>query len=368
MPTRIDHTQSRILGACLWTVPYTARNRSITLVASPHRKPVTTHLMDSDWAFPAALQPQNDQIQFDLNTAFRSVVRIHSEVPANAFTARILGTDRSGNGVVIHAGGRQLVLTAGYVVTEANNIWLTTHDERVIPGHTLGFDQVTGFGVILPLGQLDTPALRIGSAAHLQPGSAVTVIGHGGAAHSLQAQIIGRHEFAGYWEYLLDDALLVAPPHPEFAGCALLDASGQLAGLGSLLMQEHVSGDQFDANLFIPIDLLPPVLDALLTTGQARTTKRPWLGVYVTDQEDEILIMAVAEGGPARQARLRQGDVIIEIARQPVASLADFYRHLWQQGVAGCSVELTVKRSTRTRRIMVKSACRDDFLLKARAH
>ncbi|MGH8230078.1 MAG: trypsin-like peptidase domain-containing protein, partial [Steroidobacteraceae bacterium] len=220
---------------------------------------------ETAWAFPEALQPTAGEVQFDLNSAIRSVVMVHSEVPEDAFTAAALGTERVGSGVVIEPDG--LVLTIGYLITEATSLWLTTLDGRVMPGHVLGFDQATGFGLVLPLGQLAVPALARAPSPTLDVSQDVVIMGHGGLPHSLKAKVIARREFAGYWEYVLEDALFTAPPHPEWGGTALLDLEGRLRGIGSLLVQEAVSGESFDANMFVPIHLLEPVLEDLMTLG-----------------------------------------------------------------------------------------------------
>ena len=322
----------------------------------------------SDWSFPSALQPQTSQLQFDLSAALASVLHVRSEIPEDAFTAATLGTERIGNGVAIHAGGRIVVLTIGYLITEAQNIWLTTQDGRDLPGHALAYDQVTGFGIILPMGNLQVPTLPLGRSQHVPVDSEVTVIGHGGIRHAVTSKLIARREFAGYWEYLLDEALLVSPPHPQWGGTALVDATGKLIGLGSLLIQESVSGDQFDANLFVPIDLLLPILDELLTTGKANRPTRPWLGLYTTEQDETLVIAGVTQSGPAQQAELRSGDVITHVGKHPVHSLPQFYRALWAQGTAGSMVSLTLKRGKRSQSVQLRSASRADFLLKPTAH
>jgi S1-C subfamily serine protease len=161
---------------------------------------------------------------------------------------------------------------------------------------------------------------------------------------------------------------VVAPPHPQWGGTALLDASGKLVGVGSLLMQESVSGDQFDANLFVPIDQLTPILDELLSTGRVQRTERPWLGLYTTEQDDQLVIAGVTHSGPAQLAQLQPGDIITHVGGSPVDSLAAFYRTLWAQGAAGSMITLTIRRGKRSRAVQLRSASREDYLLKARAH
>ena len=320
----------------------------------------------SNWAFPPRLQPRPEELRFDLESALRSVVLVHAEIPEEAFTASILGTERIGHGTVIGADG--LVLTIGYLITEAESIWLTTHDGTVVPGHALAYDQVTGFGLILPLGRLGVPAIERGSAAATTVGDSVIVIGHGGLEHTLDAKVIARREFAGYWEYLLDDALFTSPPHPQWGGTALVGEDGRLLGVGSLLVQETVAAQTLDANMFVPIDLLEPILDDMTKLGRPARSPRPWLGMYTTPMQGNLVVGGLTQNGPAHRAGVRLGDVVLEVAGEPVADLADLFRRVWSTGPAGAEVPMTLARGKSTSRIRVTSADRDDFLTKPRRH
>ena len=317
----------------------------------------------SNWAFPLRLQPRAEELRFDLEAALRSVVLVHAEIPDEAFTASILGTERIGHGTVIGADG--LVLTIGYLITEAQSIWLTTHDGAVVPGHALAYDQVTGFGLILPLGTLDVPPIQRGSAAALGVGDGVIVIGHGGVEHALDAKVISRREFAGYWEYLLEDALFTSPPHPQWGGTALVGQDGRLLGVGSLLVQETIGTETLDANMFVPIDLLEPILEDMKKLGRPARSPRPWLGMYM---QGNLVVGALTQGGPAERAGVRLGDVVLEVAGEPVSDLADLFRRLWRTGSAGAEVPLTLARGKGTSRVRITSADRDDFLTKPRRH
>src|SRR6266403_1622234 len=273
----------------------------------------------TEWAFPERLQPRQENLRFNLEAALQSVVQVHSEVPDEAFTASVLGTERMGHGVVIGADG--LVLTIGYLITEAESIWLTTNDGGVVPGHALAYDQVTGFGLVLPLGRLDVPTMQRGSASSAAVGDSVTVIGHGGLEHALDAKIIARREFAGYWEYLLEEALFTAPAHPQWGGTALVGEDGRLLGVGSLLVQETVGAETVDANMFVPIELLEPILDDMIKLGRPARTPRPWLGMYTTPMQGHLVVGGLTQGGPAHRAGVRLGDIVLEIGGEPVADL-----------------------------------------------
>ncbi|QDC00879.1 S1C family serine protease [Mesorhizobium sp. 8] len=288
----------------------------------------------------------------------RSIVAVRSSVPEDAFTAEALGTMREGSGVVIRDDG--LVLTIGYLITEAEEIWLTDHAGRVVPAHALAYDQETGFGLVQALGDLSLPALPLGDAAAAGVGDAVTLAD--GQGHAVQAAIVARQEFAGYWEYLLDDAIFTAPAHPSWGGAALIDAEGRLVGIGSLRLQMAKGGEVADINMVVPIDLLVPILDDLLTRGRADRPPRPWLGAFSAESNGAVVVMSVADGSPAEKAGLRRGDVISDIRNEEVEGLADFYRKVWDSGAAGTEIPMRVVRDGREAWLRIRSADRNDFL------
>jgi S1-C subfamily serine protease len=318
------------------------------------------------WAFPEAFQPNPDQTQFDLARALDAVVMVRAEVPEDAFTAATLGTERAGNGAAIREDG--LVLTIGYLITEASQIWLTTNRGTVVAGFPLAYDRATGFALVQPLGRLDVPHLERGLASDVKVGDSVFVAGHGGRPHSLKARLIGKREFAGSWEYLLDEALFAAPAHPQWGGSALLDAQGNLIGIGSLLVQQEVGGKALHVNMFVPIDLLNPIFDAMLKTGRGPHPPRPWLGMTTQDSEDKLLVARLAPGGPAQRAGVQPGDLVLGVGAQRVQSLAELFRAIWRHGAAGVEVPLMLARDGDVLHVKVKSADRDDFLKKPNLH
>ena len=319
-----------------------------------------------EWSFPESLQPEAEDFSFDLDKVLNSVVSVRTEIPDDAFTASILGTERVGNGVVIADNG--VVLTIGYLITEAETIWLTTNDGKVVPGHPLGYDQATGFGLIQPLGRLDAPRIACGSTKKCSPGDSVLFVGHGGRQHALKASLVDKREFAGYWEYVLDEALFIAPAHPQWGGAALVGNDGRLLGIGSLLVQEAVDGQTVQGNMVVPIDLLEPILESMLTTGRSGLPPRPWLGMYTTESGKNLIVGGVAESGPAANAGIRQGDLVLEVGGTRINSLAQLFRTAWRMGPAGTIIPLTVARDGDVLRFEVKTADRNDFLKKPPLH
>jgi S1-C subfamily serine protease len=320
----------------------------------------------SNWAFPSALQPNAKEVGFDLHASLDAVVKVRAEVPEDAFTAETLGVERSGNGVVIREDG--LVLTIGYLITEAQTIWLTTNAGMAVPGHPLAYDQSSGFGLILPLGTLGVAPLARGSTDSIAIGDNVIVSGHGGRAHSLKAKVLAKREFAGYWEYLLDEAIFTTPAHPQWGGAALIGDGGELLGIGSLLVQEASKGETVEGNMIVPIDLLEPILEDMLTLGRAGGPPRPWLGMYVTEVEGHLVVGGLAKGGPAERAGVQIGDLVMEIADVRVTKLADMLRSVWSLGPAGTDVPVSLSRDGGAVRVRLRSVDRNALLRKPKLH
>src|SRR6476659_10028264 len=290
----------------------------------------------SEWKVPASVQPKPEDYAYDLDAALSAVVGIRALIPGDAFTAETLGTERAGNGVLIRADG--LVLTIGYLVTEAETIWLTLVDGRAVPGTVLAYDQATGFGLIQALARLDLPALPIGQSSAVSVGERVVVGGAGGRHKSVAARVVAKQEFAGYWEYVVDEAIFTAPSHPNWGGTALIGPRGELIGIGSLQLQEgREQGPPGDINMMVPIDLLGPIFDDLLTLGQPK-------------------------------AHLRTGDVALAVAGSEVHDLAGLYRKVWSLGPAGLEIPMSIYRDGKTIETRVKSGDRARFLKAPKLH
>ena len=319
----------------------------------------------TEWKVPTSAQPRAEDYGYDLERALSAVVGLHSIIPPDGFTAETLGVERAGNGVLIDDG---LVLTIGYLITEAATVWLHRDDGHVVEGHALGFDQETGFGLVQALGEVDRPALPIGSSQAAAIGERVVIGGAGGRTRSLAGRIAAKQEFAGYWEYLLDEAIFTSPAHPNWGGTALLSSGGELIGIGSLQLERAHEGKNEHLNMIVPIDLLKPILDDLRKFGRVNKPARPWLGLYSTEVEDKIVAVGIAPKGPAARAELKTGDVILAVKGETISTLAGFYRKVWALGQAGVEVPLTLYRDGVTFDVRVNSSDRQKFLKAPRMH
>jgi S1-C subfamily serine protease len=307
--------------------------------------------------------PQRDDVPFDLDSVLSSVVSLRATIPEDAFTAPILGTEREGQGVVIDNSGT--VLTIGYLVTEAEEIWLVGNNNKALPAHVVAYDQETGLGLVQALGDLDLPAAEIGESFPVAVGEPVIVAGQGGTEEAVNAQVVSVREFAGSWEYLIDDAIFTIPAHSRWSGAGVFNRLGQLIGIGSLYIQQAIPGEeQIDGNMIVPIDILKPIYDDLLTLGRPSKPPRPWLGMTTAEADDRLVVAGLAKRGPAMRAGVDLGDIIVGIAGEPVSGLSTMFRKIWALGSAGVAVPLTLERDGRTLSITVDSSARADYLKK----
>jgi S1-C subfamily serine protease len=313
------------------------------------------------------VRPDPEDLAFDLEQARRGLVTLRCQVPEDALTAQALGTERAGNGVVIDASG--LVLTIGYLVTEAEQVWLTDHAGRVTPATVAGYDQRTGFGLVQALGRLALPPVPLGESSDLAPADRVVMAGAGDDDQVINALITARREFAGYWEYVLDDAVFTAPAHPNWGGAAMLDEEGHLCGIGSLLVQQVTQGgDTIAGNMVVPIDLLKPILDDLKRFGQVRQPGRPWMGMMVQESDEGLIVGGVYGGCPADDAGIQTGDRVLAVDGEPPESLADLFRRVWALGPAGTQVPLTVGRNDQVFDVELQTVDRNALLKTGTVH
>ncbi|MBT5415037.1 MAG: serine protease [Rhodospirillaceae bacterium] len=320
-----------------------------------------------EWEVPEGLRPESGDFAFDLNQALDAVVALRAEVPDDAFTASVLGTERAGNAVLIDPNG--LAVTVGYLVTEAETVWLTTNDGTACAAHVVGYDFQSGMGLVQALGRLGAPHLELGDTTALREGDTLIAAGHGGRAGALEAYLVSKREFAGYWEYLLDEALFTAPAHPHWGGSALIGPDGTLVGVGSLLVEEaRGEGRKMQGNMFMPAGLLDTVREDLLLHGRSTRPARPWLGTYTVDTETGPVVAGLAPDGPGEAAGLEAGDLVVEVAGKRVRDLTQMIRAAWGQGDAGVEIALTLLRQGEVLRVTVQTCDRTDRLKRPRLH
>jgi branched-chain amino acid transport system permease protein len=294
----------------------------------------------------------------DAAPRLEAVVSVHAEIPAEARTASFLGTKRDGSGVVIDDAG--LIVTIGYLITEAMAAEVATVSGRVSRADIVGFDIASGLGLLRAADPLAVKPLPLGTAQGLAEKTPVVVAGHGGPDAAEPAVVVSRRTFAGYWEYLLEDAIFTAPAYPAWSGAALIAPDGKLAGIGSLIVSDATAG--VPGNMFVPIDKLWPVMSDLIALGRPGSLARPWLGANLRDLGGRLVVQRVAPEGPADVAGIRHGDRVSAIDGSPVRDLADLYRKLWGRGAAGVTVKLTVTRQGEERDINVKTTDRYRYL------
>ncbi len=287
------------------------------------------------------------------------VVKLSIKAVQDARTAESLGAEREGTGVVF--GEKGLIATIGYLILEAGSILVVAGDGRVYPASVIGYDHATGFGVLRA--GIDCRPLEVGSSADVRELATVLVAAHGGAGGASRACVVSRRRFTGWWEYMIEGGIFTAPPRFEHSGAALLDADGRLVGVGSLWVSDALEiGAAFPGNMFVPIDLLKPLLNDLLATGRRREPARPWLGVYSEEVQGHVVVTRVLPQSPAEQAGLARGDIILGVGGQAVGRQSEFYQRLWASGDAGTPVVLHVLHKKSVRQLTVRSMDRMAFL------
>ncbi len=308
-------------------------------------------------AMPAAAESRDAMIESTL----QAVVGLRTLVPDTARTAFSLGTEREGNGIVISDDG--LVLTIGYLIMESSSIEVTNAAGEYVGARMIAYDYDSGFGLVQAMQPLGLKGIQLGESADLLPGDAALIVAHIGPHYMRPAEIVDIREFPGYWEYLLDQAIFTSPPFHGFGGAALINTEGKLVGVGSLIVHDAKLGPQpTPGNMFVPIDLLKPIMSDLLQHGRDLRQKRPWLGIYTSMSRGHLFVTRVALDSPAQAGGVRRNDIIIAVNGEPVSGMADFLRKVWATGPAGIEIHLSVLQQGQVKELKLDSGDRYDWL------
>ena len=295
--------------------------------------------------------------------ATRSVVHVRTKALENARTKSTLGEEREGTGVVIAPGG--LIVTIGYLILEADSVEVIDHAGKTVPASVVAYDHGTGFGLVRANAAIDARPLALGKSTNLEVMQRVLVASGATQEDVSMAYVTAQRPFSGYWEYSIDKAIFTSPPRTDHSGAALISRDGELVGIGSLVVADAgIPGVRLPGNMFVPVDLLKPILDELTRTGRTKAGIKPWIGVNSTEEDGRVKIIRVTEDSPAEAAGIKVGDLILAVGKEKVTSLADFYRYIWAQGAPGVTVPLTVLQGVEVKQIKVKSMDRLEFLRK----
>ena len=325
---------------------------------SPWRRLAALALALLAWAAHASSTELRYQTMIDaLTRAHAAVVGVQVAATQGARSAETLGRERSGSGVVIGPDG--LILTIGYLMLEADAIQIVTQDRRTLPARAVAYDLATGFGLIRPLLPLRVSPVRLGSTVEMRTGEPLMVVVGGEDAEVSATQLVSKRPFSGYWEYHIEAALFTSPPVAQHSGAALFNQRGELLGIGSLFVGDALADNRrLPGNMFVPVDLLKPILAELQQTGTSRQSRRPWLGLSSAEQAGRVHVVRVNKDGPAEAAGLQPGDVVLAVDGVQVTTLEDFYKRVWSHAQPEDEIELTVMQGPTIRVITIKAVDR----------
>jgi len=308
-----------------------------------------------------AIQPGSSRLPAEVMGVLPAVVGVHTTIPKDRRSARTLGSEREGHGTVIDDEG--LIVTIGYLIMEADTVTITDGDGNELPAAIVGYDYESGFGLVRTTVPPKARPIQFGDSDGLELRSEAYVAGVGGEKAALKVKVAGRREFAGYWEYLLDNAIFTVPAYPLWGGSALLGADGSLLGVGSLLVQEALGpgAPAFPGNMYVPINRLKPIFEELVQTGGLSAPPRPWLGLYTIEHMGQLVIGAISDGGPADRAGLQRGDILQSLNGEVLDDVPDFYKKLWASGPAGTTISLRMERDNDAFEVKVRSGDRAKY-------
>jgi S1-C subfamily serine protease len=347
----------RAIAATRVAVPIGARvsRLSFSRPAREWAKPLLVAALAAAIGTPAATQSAS------IEEVVSAVVRLKTHINPEGRTISGLGRERDGSGIVIDTDG--LILTIGYLMVEAYAAEVTDNSGRTVPADVVGYDHESGFGLLRASEPLKVRPMPLGKSADVKERDTVLIASHGGLNMVAPAYVVAKREFAGNWEYLLDEAIFTTPPHPVWSGAALIGREGKLLGVGSLIVGDTTgTRDSTPGNMFVPIDRLLPIMGDLISNGRPAGAARPWLGLNAEEVRGRLFVGRVTAEGPAEKAGLKRGDMIVGVDGEQPKSLADFYRKIWARGAAGTTIPLDVLQDSAVRRIEIKSMDRLDHL------
>jgi len=308
----------------------------------------------------ATVLAQGDH-RISLDDLLAAVVKVKTYINPDGRTVDNLGRQREGSGVIIDESG--LVLTIGYLMVEAHAAEVSLASGKTVPAVVVGYDHESGFGLLRTLEPVKVKPMPLGKSAAVKERDPVLVASYGGRGMIAPVRVVSKREFAGGWEYMLDEAIFTAPPHPEWSGAALINREGQLVGIGSLIVRDASSAkDAVPGNMFVPIDRLAPILADLLANGKPSTPPRPWIGMSTEEVSGRLLVSQVTAGGPAEKAGVQRGNIVVGVDGSVAKTLPELYRQIWARGAAGVVVPLDVMQDDKIRRLDIPSMNRLDHL------
>ncbi|HET9045737.1 MAG TPA: S1C family serine protease [Casimicrobiaceae bacterium] len=296
--------------------------------------------------------------KIDSDKLYSAIVKVSTRAVPNARSATSLGREREGSGVVI--GDNGLVLTIGYLIVEADDVKITDAKGRVLPAQIVGYDHASGLGLVRSVVPLDAAPVALGDSTAI-PEREPVLVASAGDDNATFAWIVSKRTFTGNWEYRLDQALYTSPPSMNWSGAALIDKDGKLIGIGSLIVREATEGEpKLPGNVFVPIDLLKPILADMVKDGHRAGPVRPWLGVAADEAQGRLLVTRVSPEGPADRAGLKTGDIILAVGGDAVRTQSEFYTRVWNRK-AGDEIQLKVLQGIDVNDIKVRSIDRTEY-------
>lgn len=312
---------------------------------------------------PGASEPKaasSKASDIDKERFFQSVVKVQARAVPNARSSASLGREREGTGIVI--GDGELVLTIGYLIVEADEVTLVDQRGRSLPARVVGYDHATGLGLVRAVVPVGATPMPLGESEKLAEREPVMIVNHAGPDDVTLAYVVSKRPFTGNWEYLLEQAIFTAPPTLNWSGAALVNKDLKLVGVGSLIVREAAAGDaNVPGNMFVPIDILKPILADLVKTGRRAGTARPWLGVAADEVQGRLVVSRVSPEGPGDEAGIKVGDIILGVGGDAVRTQAEFYRKVWGRGSAGTDIPLRLLQGVDIRELSVHSIDRVEY-------